>query len=158
MSLMSDVQKFIETHPGCTSSEIADAFADFHRQRVLQSASKLRQSERVAHRFEGKTCRHFPHEADIQPVPEAMPIRNDYAGSNDPRVILRLTRKAEALESRGLFNRASIVWLEAFSESQFINEREEFLRRRQKCLNRIKKRTGSAEQIYLAGRFVGDVE
>ncbi len=45
MSLLNDVQKFIEAHPGCTSGDIADAFAGYSRQRVLQSASKLRQSE-----------------------------------------------------------------------------------------------------------------
>ncbi|KDF97042.1 hypothetical protein AE40_02785, partial [Escherichia coli BIDMC 65] len=27
MSLLNDVQKFIEAHPGCTSGDIADAFA-----------------------------------------------------------------------------------------------------------------------------------
>lgn len=48
MSLMGDVQKFIESHPGCTSSDIANAFADFPRKSVLQSASKLRQCGRVA--------------------------------------------------------------------------------------------------------------
>ncbi|HAH0769038.1 TPA: hypothetical protein GFX96_09460 [Escherichia coli] len=58
MSLLNDVQKFIEAHPGCTSGDIADAFAGYSRQRVLQSASKLRQSGRVAHRCEGDTRRH----------------------------------------------------------------------------------------------------
>ena len=47
MSLLNEVQKFIEAHPGCTSGDIADAFAGYSRQRVLQSASKLRQSWRV---------------------------------------------------------------------------------------------------------------
>ncbi|EGI2271890.1 hypothetical protein IF984_004117 [Escherichia coli] len=60
MSLLNDVQKFIEAHPGCTSGDIADAFAGYSRLRVLQSASKLRQSGRVAHRCEGDTRRHFP--------------------------------------------------------------------------------------------------
>lgn len=67
MSLMGDVQKFIESHPGCTSSDIANAFADFPRKSVLQSTSKLRQCGRVAHRFEGKTRRHFALETDIPP-------------------------------------------------------------------------------------------
>ena len=53
MSLLNEVQKFIEAHPGCTSGDIADAFAGYSRQRVLQSASKLSQSGRVAHRCEG---------------------------------------------------------------------------------------------------------
>lgn len=39
MSLLNDVQKFIEAHPGCTSGDIADAFAGYSRQRVLQYAS-----------------------------------------------------------------------------------------------------------------------
>lgn len=70
MSLMGDVQKFIESHPGCTSSDIANAFADFPRKSVLQSTSKLRQCGRVAHRFEGKTRRHFALETDIPPDQE----------------------------------------------------------------------------------------
>lgn len=41
MSLLNEVQKFIEAHPGCTSGDIADAFAGYSRQRVLQSASAL---------------------------------------------------------------------------------------------------------------------
>ncbi len=36
MSLLNEVQKFIEAHPGCTSGDIADAFAGYSRQRVLQ--------------------------------------------------------------------------------------------------------------------------
>lgn len=42
MSLLNEVQKFIEAHPGCTSGDIADAFAGYSRQRVLQSASYVR--------------------------------------------------------------------------------------------------------------------
>ncbi|HBD3638149.1 TPA: hypothetical protein KMA21_004569 [Escherichia coli] len=86
MSLLNDVQKFIEAHPGCTSGDIADAFADYSRQRVLQSASKLRQSGRVAHRCEGDTRRHFPRlteraqEPEPQPVRETRPVRNFYEG------------------------------------------------------------------------------
>lgn len=106
MSLLNDVQKFIEAHPGCTSGDIADAFAGYSRQRVLQSASKLRQSGRVAHRCEGDTHRHFPRlteraqDPEPQPVRETRPVRNFYVGTNDPRVILCLTRQAEELESR----------------------------------------------------------
>lgn len=67
MSLLNEVQKFIEAHPGCTSGDIADAFAGYSRQRVLQSASKLRQSGRVAHRCEGDTRRHFPRLSPMAP-------------------------------------------------------------------------------------------
>lgn len=120
MSLLNEVQKYIEAHPGCTSGDIADAFAGYSRQRVLQSASKLRQSGRVAHRCEGDTRRHFPRlteraqEAEPQPVRETRPVRNFYVGTNDPRVILCLTRQAEELESRGLYRRAATVWMAAF--------------------------------------------
>ncbi len=37
-----------------------------------------------------------------EPVCETRPVRNFYVGTNDPRVILCLTRRAEELESRGL--------------------------------------------------------
>ncbi len=106
---LNDVQKFIEAHPGCTSGDIADAFAGYSRQRVLQITASWRQSGRVAHRCEGDTHRHFPRlteSADAEPQPvfrETRPVRNFYVGTNDPRVILCLTRQAEELESRGLY-------------------------------------------------------
>ncbi len=142
MSLLNEVQKFIEAHPGCTSGDIADAFAGYSRQRVLQSASKLRQSGRVAHRCEGDTRRHFPRlteraqEPEPQPVRETRPVRNFYVGTNDPRVILCLTRQAEELESRGLYRRAATVWMAAFRESYSQPERNNFLARRERCLRK----------------------
>ncbi|WP_331000551.1 PerC family transcriptional regulator [Escherichia coli] len=149
MSLLNEVQKFIEAHPGCTSGDIADAFAGYSRQRVLQSASKLRQSGRVAHRCEGDTRRHFPRlteraqEPEPQPVRETRPVRNFYVGTNDPLVILCLTRQAEELESRGLYRRAATVWMAAFRESHSQPERNNFLARRERysrtAINNIKK-------------------
>ncbi|EET2546077.1 phage N-6-adenine-methyltransferase [Escherichia coli] len=161
MSLLNDVQKFIEAHPGCTSGDIADAFAGYSRQRVLQSASKLRQSGRVAHRCEGDTRRHFPRlteraqEPEPQPVRETRPVRNFYVGTNDPRVILCLTRQAEELESRGLYRRAATVWMAAFRESHSQPERNNFLARRERCLRKSSKRAASGEEWYLSGNFVG---
>lgn len=150
MSLLNDVQKFIEAHPGCTSGDIADAFAGYSRQRVLQSASKLRQSGRVAHRCEGDTRRHFPRlteraqEPEPQPVRETRPVRNFYVGTNDPRVILCLTRQAEELESRGLYRRAATVWMAAFRESHSQPERNNFLARRERCLRKSSNGNKSA--------------
>lgn len=161
MSLLNDVQKFIEAHPGCTSGDIADAFAGYSRQRVLQSASKLRQSGRVAHRCEGDTRRHFPRlteraqEPEPQPVRETRPVRNFYVGTNDPRVILCLTRQAEELESRGLYRRAATVWMAAFRESHSQPERNNFLARRERCLRKSSKRAASGEEWYLSGNYVG---
>lgn len=161
MSLLNDVQKFIEAHPGCTSGDIADAFAGYSRQRVLQSASKLRQSGRVAHRCEGDTRRHFPRlteraqEPEPQPVRETKPVRNFYVGTNDPRVILCLTRQAEELESRGLYRRAATVWMAAFRESHSQPERNNFLARREQCLRKSSKRAVSGDEWYLSGNYVG---
>ncbi|WP_423756847.1 PerC family transcriptional regulator [Escherichia coli] len=161
MSLLNDVQKFIEAHPGCTSGDIADAFAGYSRQRVLQSASKLRQSGRVAHRCEGDTRRHFPRlieraqEPEPQPVRETRPVRNFYVGTNDPRVILCLTRQAEELESRGLYRRAATVWMAAFRESHSQPERNNFLARREQCLRKSSKRAVSGDEWYLSGNYVG---
>ena len=144
MSLLNDVQKFIEAHPGCTSGDIADAFAGYSRQRVLQSASKLRQSGRVAHRCEGDTRRHFPRlteraqEPEPQSVRETRPVRNFYVGTNDPRVILCLTRQ-----------------MAAFRESHSQPERNNFLARRERCLRKSSKRAASGEEWYLSGNFVG---
>ena len=160
MSLLNDVQKFIEAHPGCTSGDIADAFAGYSRQRVLQSASKLRQSGRVAHRCEGDTRRHFPRlteraqEPEPQPVRETRPVRNFYVGTNDPRVIL-LTRQAEELESRGLYRRAATVWMAAFRESHSQPERNNFLAHRERCLRKSRKRAVAGDEWYLSGNYVG---
>ncbi len=160
MSLLNEVQKFIEAHPGCTSGDIADAFAGYSRQRVLQSASKLRQSGRVAHRCEGDTRRHFPRlteraqEPEPQPVRETRPVRNFYVGTNDPRVILCLTRQAEELESRGLYRRAATVWMAAFRESHSQSERNNFLARRERCLRKSSKRAVSGDEWYLSGNYV----
>ena len=161
MSLLNEVQKYIEAHPGCTSGDIADAFAGYSRQRVLQSASKLRQSGRVAHRCEGDTRRHFPRlteraqEAEPQPVRETRPVHNFYVGTNDPREILCLTRQAEELESRGLYRRAATVWMAAFRESHSQQERNNFLARRERCLRKSSKRAASGEEWYLSGNYVG---
>ncbi|EEQ2515187.1 TPA: PerC family transcriptional regulator [Escherichia coli] len=144
-----------------TSGDIADAFAGYSRQRVLQSASKLRQSGRVAHRCEGDTRRHFPRLTEIpqepepQPVRESRPVRNFYVGTNDPRVILCLTRQAEELESRGLYRRAATVWMAAFRESHSQQERNNFLARRERCLRKSSKRAVSVEEWYLSGNYVG---
>lgn len=148
-------------HPGCTSGDIADAFAGYSRQRVLQSASKLRQSGRVAHRCEGDTRRHFPRlteraqEPEPQPVRETRPVRKFYVGTNDPREILSLTRQAEELESRGLYRRAATVWMAAFRESHSQQERNNFLARRERCLRKSSKRAASGEEWYLSGNYVG---
>ncbi len=70
-------------------------------------------------------------EPEPQPVRETRPVRNFYVGTNDPRVILCLTRQAEELESRGLYRRAATVWMAAFRESHSQPERNNFLARRE---------------------------
>ncbi|HEN1250769.1 TPA: PerC family transcriptional regulator, partial [Escherichia coli] len=75
-----------------------------------------------------------------EPVCETRPVRNFYVGTNDPRVILCLTRQAEELESRGLFRRAATVWMEAFRESHSQPERNNFLAHRERCLRKSSKR------------------
>ena len=158
MSLMSDIQKFIEAHPGCTSGDIADAFAGYPRPRVLNTASKLRQCRRVAYRSEGKTHRHFSRKAVLPPEPvlKHMSVASkSYVGTNDQRVILCLIQQAEDLESRGLFRRAATVWMAAFRESHSQPERNNFLARRERCLRKSSKRAASGEEWYLSGNYVG---
>lgn len=90
-----------------------------------------------------------------EPVCETRPVRNFYVGTNDPRVILCLTRRAEELESRGLFRRAATVWMEAFRESHSQPERNNFLAHRERCLRKSSKRAASGEEWYLSGNYVG---
>lgn len=129
MSLMGDVQKFIESHPGCTSSDIANAFADFPRKSVLQP--------------------------DQEPDIGTKPVRSCYVGTNDPQVIMHLIRQAETLESGGLFRRAATVWMEAFRESHIPSERSAFLARRERCLRKSRKYVASGSEWYLSGNYVG---
>lgn len=94
-------------------------------------------------------------EPEPQPVRETRPVRNFYVGTNDPRVILCLTRQAEELESRGLYRRAATVWMAAFRESHSQPERNNFLARRERCLRKSNKRAASGEEWYLSGNYVG---
>ncbi|MEG2662345.1 MAG: PerC family transcriptional regulator [Hafnia sp.] len=160
MSLMADVQKFIEENPGCTSSDIANAFEGYSRRCVLQTASKLRQSGRVSHKCQGDIHRHFAlgEEPELEPAVETKRVRDCYTGTNDPRVILRLTCKAEELESNGLYRRAATVWMEAFCESHSQPERNNFLARRERCLRKSRKSTASGDEWYLSGNYVGPNE
>ncbi|EOT8889203.1 PerC family transcriptional regulator, partial [Escherichia coli] len=86
---------------------------------------------------------------------ETRPVRNFYVGTNDPRVILCLTRQAEELESRGLYRRAATVWMAAFRESHSQSERNNFLARRERCLRKSSKRAVSGDEWYLSGNYVG---
>ncbi|MDJ6850320.1 PerC family transcriptional regulator [Salmonella enterica] len=161
MSLLAKVQAFIGLNPGLTSNEIADAFPEYDRLLVQRSASKLYRCKRVNRRLHGKVFRYYAgkDEAVILTLRQKKPrAASRYTGSGDPKVIATLVSDAEKLESRGLFRRAATVWMQAFDESLLIGEREAFTRRCQKCIERCRKPVRPGEQIYLAGRFVGDVE
>ncbi|HGB5010612.1 TPA: PerC family transcriptional regulator [Salmonella enterica subsp. diarizonae serovar 61:r:-] len=161
MSLLADVQKFIELNRGVTAKELAATFSDYRRVAVQQAASRLYRCKRVNRRLHGKVFRYYAgkDEAVTLTLRQKKPLAaSRYTGSGDPKVLAKLVSDAEDLESKGSFNRAATVWLEAFDESQLTGEREAFLRQRQKCLDSCKKPVRPGEQIYLAGRFVGNVE
>lgn len=156
MSLLTTVQEFIGLNPGLTSNEIADAFPEYRRYDVQRAASRLYRCKRVNRRLYGDVFRYYAGK-DEAVILTLRQKRSGRTGSGDPMVLAKLVSRAEELESKGSFNRAATVWLEAFDESQLTGEREAFLRQRQKCLDRCKKPVRPGEQIYLAGRFVGDV-
>ncbi|EJT8608557.1 PerC family transcriptional regulator [Salmonella enterica subsp. enterica serovar Newport] len=161
MSLLADVQKFIELNRGVTAKELAATFSDYRRTAVQQAASRLYRCKRVNRRLHGKVFRYYAgkDEAVILTLRQKKPrAASRYTGSGNPKVIATLVSDAEKLESRGLFRRAATVWMQAFDESLLIGEREAFTRRCQKCIASCKKPVRPGEQIYLAGRFVGDVE
>ncbi|EBQ9003871.1 hypothetical protein DK757_21830 [Salmonella enterica subsp. enterica serovar Blockley] len=156
MSLLTTVQAFIELNPGLTSNEIADAFPEYRRYDVQRAASRLYRCKRVNRRLNEDVFRYYAGKDDAV-ILTLRQKRSGRTGSGDPMVLAKLVSRAEELESKGSFNRAARLWLEAFDESQLTGEREAFLHQRQKCLDRCKKPVRPGEQIYLAGRFVGDV-
>lgn len=161
MSLLATVQAFIELNPGLTTREIASALPEYERFDVQRAASHLCLRGRVTRQKEKGLARYFASKSEAvtaKPAQKRASATSRRKGSGDPQVIADLVSRAEELESKGFFNRAATVWLEAFSESMTKRERDEFLRRRQKCLSHSKKRTRPVEQVYLAGRFVGNVE
>lgn len=157
MSLLTTVQAFIELNPGLTSNEIADAFPEYRRYEVQRAASRLYRCRRVNRRLAGDVFRYYAGK-DEAVILTLRQKRSGRTGSGDPMVLAKLVSLAEDLESEGSFNRAATVWLEAFDESLLVGEREAFSKRRQKCLENGKKPVRPGEQIYLAGRFVGNVE
>lgn len=157
MSLLADVQKFIELNRGVTAKELAATFSDYRRTAVQQAASRLYRCKRVKRRLHGNVFRYYAGK-DEAVILTLRQKRSGRTGSGDPMVLATLVSRAEELESKGSFNRAATVWLEAFDESLLVGEREAFSRRRQKCIASCKKPVRPGEQIYLAGRFVGDVE
>ncbi|AXC73030.1 hypothetical protein DOE59_16545 [Salmonella enterica subsp. diarizonae serovar 48:i:z] len=157
MSLLTTVQEFIGLNPGLTSNEIADAFPEYRRYDVQRAASRLYRCKRVNRRLNEDVFRYYAGK-DEAVILTLRQKRSGRTGSGDPMVLAKLVSRAEELESKGSFNRAARVWLEAFDESQLTGEREAFLHQRQKCLDRCRKPVRPGEQIYLAGRFVGDVE
>ncbi|EIF7171054.1 PerC family transcriptional regulator [Salmonella enterica] len=157
MSLLTTVQEFIGLNPGLTSNEIADAFPEYRRYDVQRAASRLYRCKRVNRRLAGDVFRYYAGK-DEAVILTLRQKRSGRTGSGDPMVLAKLVNDAEKLESRGLFRRAATVWMQAFDESLLIGEREAFTRRCQKCIERCKKPVRPGEQIYLAGRFVGDVE
>ncbi|EJP5184192.1 PerC family transcriptional regulator [Salmonella enterica] len=161
MSLLADVQAFIEINPGLTTREIANALPEYDRFLVQRAASYLHKHGRVTRHKGRGLARYFASERDVmnvKPRQTKTSTASRYTGSGDPKLIAALVSRAEALEAKGLFNRAAKVWMEAFDESLLISEREALSKRRQKCLDSCKKPVRPGEQIYLAGRFVGNVE
>ncbi|HGG5995416.1 TPA: hypothetical protein ACJG4C_004484 [Salmonella enterica subsp. diarizonae serovar 61:r:z53] len=152
MSLLAKVQEFIGLNPGLTSNEIADAFPEYRRYDVQRAASRLYRCRRVNRRLDGDVSRYYAGKD------EAVILTLRRTGLGDLTVLAKLVSDAEDLESRGLFRRAATVWMQAFDESLLIGEREAFTRRCQKCIASCKKPVRPGDQIYLAGRFVGDVE
>ncbi|EBS4510241.1 hypothetical protein DQK33_19925 [Salmonella enterica subsp. enterica serovar Adamstua] len=158
MSLLADVQKFIELNRGVTAKELAATFSDYRRTAVQQAASRLYRCKRVNRRLAGDVFRYYAgkDEAVILTLRQKKNrAASRYTGSGDPKVIATLVSDAEKLESRGLFRRAATVWMEAFRESHIPSERSAFLARRERCLRKSRKYVASGREWYLSGNYVG---
>ena len=63
--------------------------------------------------------------------------------------------KATELESKGLYQRAATMYMEAFRVSGIESERTALLVERQRCLGLSKPAVTTDDGCFLAGRFAG---
>ncbi|MDV2901750.1 hypothetical protein R0H17_08920 [Phytobacter diazotrophicus] len=146
MSLIHEILKYIEAHPGTSAADLRLVFHRVPRTVVQRAAYRLYESEFTTREMiKGQYC-YFA--AKSYPETGGMPL-DEITRSHG------LVRKAQELQSKGLYLRAATMWLEAFDASRLTEERAYCLDQRLKCLeNRAHSACG--ERVYdLPGRFVG---
>ncbi len=146
MSLIHEILKYIEAHPGTSAADLRLVFHRVPRTVVQRAAYRLYESEFTTREMiKGQYC-YFA--AKSYPETGGMPL-DEITRSRG------LVRKAQELQSKGLYLRAATMWLEAFDASRLTEGRAYCLDQRLKCLeNRAHSACG--ERVYdLPGRFVG---
>jgi len=148
MSLIHEVLKYIEAHPGSSAASLRLVFPHVPRTWVQRAAYRLFESEFTTREMiKGQFC-YFA--AKAYPETGGMPIAEITRSRG-------LVRKAQELESKGLWLRAATVWLEAFDASRLTDERAHCLAQRLKCLEKRAYSAGGERVYDLPGRFNGEL-
>lgn len=148
MSLIHEILKYIEAHPGTSAADLRLVFPHVSRTVVQRAAYRLFESEFTTREMvKGQYCyfaaKSYPETGGI-PIAEITRSRG-------------LVRKAQELESKGLWLRAATVWLEAFDASRLTDERAYCLAQRLKCLENRTYSAGGECVCDLPGWFNGDL-
>ncbi|EOT5501617.1 hypothetical protein [Citrobacter koseri] len=145
MSILKTVQMFIAMNPGTTNREIAESLTQYNHQSVQRAVCRLFELELATRKRDGKNFRYYAEPPEgfhfnvCEPTPE----------------VASLMEKATELESKGLYQRAATMYMEAFRVSGIESERTALLVERQRCLGLAKPAVTTEDGCFLAGRFAG---
>lgn len=147
MSLMQEILKHIQSNPGLSSADLKHVFPEHPRTAVQRAAYRLFECGYLTRAEVKSQYCYYP--AMSSPDSVGMPLEEVCRAAS-------LIFKAEALEARGLYQRAATVWFEAFRASRITAERERCLKRRQKCLHSSPAPKKHHDICHLAGHYKGE--
>lgn len=148
MTLMQQILEYVMSHPRVTTKIIAEHFPAYPLAAIQGAIYRLKDGDYMT-REGAKNQYVYSFNANRPAIGPAPVVENPKAKE--------LIALAETLESKGLYMRAATIWLEAFTASRSISEREVCRKRRKKCLV-YTPCTHTTERMWdMAGRFSGDV-
>ena len=145
MSLMKTLEMFIAANPGLTSRDIAEQFADFNVESVQCAVCRLHDLNFLTREVKGKECCYYAVNSEVVTSASKQPVNKG---------LDELVKRAEELQSSGLYRRAASLWMDIFKRSNVMTLRERSLKQRQQCLKKVKQAKRQSDW-YLAGQFNG---
>lgn len=150
MSLKNKIFEFILNNPGVRLKEIRDAFPDSKENAINSAVRRLGEKHLIAH---AQADRFFKYFVPAHAAPKEVTFSEFFESEVSPEEIADLESMAEKLESKGLFNRAATTWLKAFDACRINKDRDLYLKRRKRCLDKARRPASSEGRCLLAGRF-----
>lgn len=141
MSLMKTLEMFIAANPGLTSRDIAEQFADFNVESVQRAVCRLHDLNFLTREVKGKECRYYAVNSEVVTSASKQPV---------DKGLDELVKRAEELQSSGLYRRAATLWMDIFKRSNVMTLRERGLKQRQQCLKKLSRQRDSLTGIWLA--------